>query len=119
MAIITRGGPGVPGSDGAFTQAEQLSLELEMAFKSASPTVQKQFTYDSTSGNLATITIYAYDTTSAMTTVVLFTKDLVYDNESRLIQITTTRLIDGATVVKDLTYDVDGNMAILTSVHTP
>jgi len=118
MAIITRGGPGRPGSDGAFTQAEQLALELDLAFKSSSPTTQKQFAYDSTSENLITITIYAYDSTSATTGVVLFTKDLVYDSESNLTQITTTRLSDGATLVKDLTYDIDGNITILTSVNS-
>lgn len=119
MAIITRGGPGRPGADGAFTQEEQLALELELAFKSASPTIQKQFGYDSTTGNLNIITIYAYDTTSASPTVVLFTKVLDYDSESNLIQITITRLIDGATLTKDFTYDIDGNITVITSVHSP
>lgn len=119
MAIITRGGPGKPGADGAFTQEEQLSLELELAFKSSSPTIQKQFGYDSTTGNLNIITIYAYDTTSATTTIILFTKELIYDSESNLIQVTITRLIDSATLVKDFTYDVDGNITIITSVHSP
>jgi len=119
MAIITRGGPGRPGSDGAFTQEEQLSIELELAFKSASPTMQKQFGYDSTTGDLTLITIYAYDTTSATTTVVLFTKVLEYDNDSNLIQVTITRVFDSATLVKDFTYDVDGNITVITSVHSP
>jgi hypothetical protein len=119
MVIITRGGPGRPGADGAFTQDEQLALELELAFKSSSPTIQKYFGYDSTTGNLSIITIYAYDTTSASPTIVLFTKVLDYDNDSNLIQVIITRLSDGATLTKDFTYDVDGNITIITSVHSP
>ena len=119
MAIITRGrGAGVSG-DGAFTEAEKLALELELAFTSSDPTVQKQFGYDSTTGDLTLITIYAYDTTSEITTIVLFTKILDYDSESNLIKVTITRASDSATLVKDFIYDIDGNITILTSVHTP
>lgn len=119
MAIITRGrGAGVSG-DGAFTEAEKLALELELAFTSSDPTVQKQYGYDSTTGNLNQIIIYGYDSTTATTTIILFTKLLEYDSEDNLTKSTTTRILDSATLVKDFIYDIDGNITILTSVQTP
>lgn len=110
------GSSGSSGQDGAgaFTSNEKLALELEMAFKSADPSVTKQLGYDTTTGNLTLITINDYDSTA-----VLFTKVLNYDIESNLIQIIITRISDSATLVKDLTYDVNGNLTIITSVHSP
>lgn len=137
MAIITRGisggattsgTSGISGTDGtsgssgqggAFISDEKLALELEFAFKSSSPTIQKQLGYDTTTGNLTLITIYAYDTTTASTTIVLFTKVLEYNSEGTLIKITITRISDSATLDKDLTYDVNGNLTVITSVHSP
>ncbi len=113
------GSSGSSGTGGAFISDEKLALELEMAFKSSSPTIQKQLGYDTTTGNLTLITIYAYDTTTASVTIVLFTKVLEYNSEGTLIKITITRIFDSATLVKDLTYDGNENLTIITSVHNP
>lgn len=118
MAIITRSG-GAVGKDGSFTDAETLALELELAFIPSDPTVQKQFVYDSTTGNLNQIIIYGYDSTTATTTIVLFIKLFEYDSGDNLIKATTTRISDGTILVKDFVYDIDGNITTLVSVHNP
>lgn len=113
MAIITTNtGGGAGSAGGGFTSVEKLSLELELAFKASTPNVKKEFGYDTTSGNLNSIIIYEYDTTT-----VLFTKILDYDGQDNLIKITVTRITDSVTLIKNLTYDVDGNLTIIMSIH--
>jgi len=114
MAIITKNTSGGAGSaGGGFTSIEKLSLELELAFKPSTPNVKKIFGYDTTSGNLNLITIFQYDTTT-----VLFTKILDYDGQDNLIKITITRISDSVTLIKDLSYDVNGNLTIIMSIHS-
>jgi len=113
MAILTTGKSGGASTSGGFTSVEKLSLELELAFKTSTPSVKKQFGYDTTTGNLNSIIIYEYDTTT-----VLFTKILDYDGQDNLIKITVTRISDSVTLIKDLSYDVTGNLTLIMSIHS-
>lgn len=131
MAIITRvqgGGAGTSGTSGtsgssgtsgqdgagAFTTPEKLALEIELAFKPSNPSVRKVFSY--TGGDLTQITIY--DTTSADSTAILFIKTFTYTGTD-LTRVVITRISDSAQVIKDFTYDGQGNLTILTSAHIP
>ena len=78
-----------------------------MSFKASSLTNYKELGYDSTSGNLTSISIY---TTSSKTTQ-LFDKTLGYDSTSGLlVQSTTVRNLDSKTLTKNLSYDVDDKL---------
>ncbi|MGD2072728.1 MAG: hypothetical protein PVG65_04490, partial [Candidatus Thorarchaeota archaeon] len=107
----TSGTSGTSGQDGALTAEEQLTLELELAFKTSTPSIRKVFSY--TDKDLTKITIY--DSTDAG--IILFTKDFTYTGKD-LTQVVTTRISDGAQVVKDFTYD-NKDLTVLTSVHIP
>jgi len=96
------GTSGTSGSSGVFTQSDKLSLELEMAFKTANLTNYKEFGYD-IDNSLNLITIYENDTKA----VTLFTKSLIYTN-GNLSQTVLTRITDSAILTKDISYDING-----------
>jgi hypothetical protein len=103
--------PGATGA-GAYTQAEKLAMELEMAFKAAKLSNYREFTY--AGGDLTTITIYEDDSKL----VTLFTKDFTYDVNGNLSQLLLTRELDGAQLLKIFSY-TDGDLTSIEASAGP
>ncbi len=104
--ILTRytGSTGASGA-GAYTQAEKLAMELQMAFKAANLSNYSEFTY-SQQGDLTDIDIYVDDTK----VVTLFTKDFSYSQQGDLIEILLTRITDSQQLLKLFTYSQQGDL---------
>lgn len=103
--ILTRHvGTASASGAGAFTQDEKLALELYMAFKAAQLSHYVEFTY--TAKDLTNITIYEDDTKA----VTLFIKDFAYSPSKDLESILTTRVSDGAQLLRLFTYDVSKDL---------
>ena len=110
---VSTGTAGVTGS-GAYTRAEKLAMELEMAFKAAKLSNYREFTY-SQQGDLTDIDIYETDSKL----VTLFTKDFIYDNKKNLTDILLTRISDGAQLLKLFTYNPQGDLLTITASAGP
>lgn len=90
------GPQGIQGPQGSFSDADKKALELELEYKTTSPSYFKELTY--VSGSLTNISIWA---PSKITK--LFNKALTYAS-GQLSQSILTRITDGATLTKDFTY---------------
>jgi len=111
--ILTRYTGSAAGSgSGAYTTAEKLAMEMEMAFKAASLSNYREFAY--VSGDLNTITIYTDDTK----TVTLFTKDFTYNVGGDLTELLLTRDSDGSQLLKTFAY-TDGDLTSITASAGP
>ena len=117
LVILTRtastGTAGVSGS-GAYTQAEKLAMELEMAFKAAKLSNYREFTY-SQQGDLTDIDIY--ETAAKITT--LFTKGFTYSQQGDLTEILLTRISDSSQLLKLFTYSQQGDLLTITASAGP
>lgn len=95
--ILIHTSGGVWRSQAVFLAEEKSNLELELEFKFSQLTNFKTLAY--TGNNLTLVNTYVDNTLTDL----IFTKSLFYTG-SRLDQTILTRLSDGATVTKDLTY---------------
>ncbi len=111
MIILTRQTASASAS-AAFTEDEKLALELYMAFKAAQLSHYVEFTY--TVKDLTAITIYETDAKA----VTLFTKDFAYSGSKDLESILTTRISDGAQLLRLFTY-VDKDLASIKVSASP
>ena len=107
------GPPGIQGpagNDGAFTAADELALEMEIAFKSANINNFRELIF--TSGLLTNLSIY----TDSGKSTKLFNKDLTYDVNDTLTTIVLTRISDSVTLTKNLIYNLDGSLKSIEAV---
>jgi len=98
----------VAGVGGAFSQAEKLALELEMDFKASKLLCYKE-PGSYTDGYLTLVDVW--ETPAKL--VKLFSKALSY-TDGLCTQSVLTRIADGATLTKTLTYDDQGQWASTT-----
>jgi len=91
------------GDSGTYSDLEKLNIELEMSFNAAKINNYRELSY--IDGDLIAITIYETPTKL----VTLFDKVLTY-NLGNLTKIVLTRHSDGVKLIKDLTYDMSGNL---------
>lgn len=94
------------GSSGAFTNAEKLSLEMNMEYKAAISSYYKELSY---SDNLSNVSIW-FDDTKVLK---LFNKDLTYSSGS-LSKTLLTRISDNAKLLSLFNYDINGNLSSVT-----
>lgn len=87
-----------------YSQIEKLNLELELSFKTSEINNYKEFSYDNNGNLLSTI---IYKTTDKLDT--LFDKRFTYTLDN-LTKIVLTRHSDGIKLIKNLMYDINGNL---------
>ena len=107
--IVTKSTGSGSGSSGVFSQAEKLTLELEMEFKAANLYYYKELSYTDT--KLTGVDIYTDNTK----TVTLFSKSLTY-SDNKLTQSNLTRISDGATLTKVFNYSGSSLISIEVSI---